>query len=152
MIDAFYRSTQLGLAFDATARALGDERARHHLTRQLLEQAIGERDRMREPAPARTASPLVSIVLPVYNQAALVDEAIAGVLAQTSGNWELIVVDDGSTDDLEARIRRHAGDRRLLFLGQPNQKLPAALNHGFAHARGEFLTWTSPRAWAKPWL
>src|SRR5439155_7583972 len=58
-------------------------------------------------------------------------------------NWELIVVDDGSSDDVEVRVRRHVEDRRVLFLRQPNQKLPAALNHGFAHARGELLTWTS---------
>ncbi len=92
--------------------------------------------------PSR-AAPLVSIVLPVYNQAYLVDEAIVGVLSQTYENWELIVLDDGSTDDLECRVRHYLGDRRLVFLRQPNQKLPAALNHAFGYARGELLTWTS---------
>src|SRR5262249_47236600 len=54
-----------------------------------------------------------------------------------------IVIDDGSSDDLESRIRRYADDRRVLFLRQPNQRLPAALNHAFGVARGELFTWTS---------
>jgi glycosyltransferase involved in cell wall biosynthesis len=65
------------------------------------------------------------------------------VLSQTYRNWELIVLDDGSTDDLERRVRHYLADRRVIFLRQPNQKLPAALNHAFAYARGELLTWTS---------
>ncbi|MGE5268342.1 MAG: glycosyltransferase, partial [Thiohalocapsa sp.] len=105
-----------------------------------------ERDHRRAPSPSPSipaGDPLVSIVLPVCNQAYLVDEAIAGVLSQTYPNWELIVVDDGSTDDLAARVRRHLGDRRMLLLRQPNRRLPAALNAGFARARGALLTWTS---------
>jgi glycosyltransferase involved in cell wall biosynthesis len=65
------------------------------------------------------------------------------VLSQTYRNWELIVLDDGSTDDLEIRVRQYLPDRRVMFLRQPNQKLPAALNHAFAYARGELMTWTS---------
>jgi O-antigen biosynthesis protein len=91
----------------------------------------------------REAAPLVSIVLPVYDQAYLVDEAIGGVFSQTHQNWELIVIDDGSTDDLEHRVRQYRDEPRILFLRQPNQRLPAALNHGMAHARGALLTWIS---------
>ena len=131
-------------------------------TRRAMEKAVGERDRARsqaralwEPAGAdRTrpeatrgatsrSAPLVSVVLPVYNQAYLVDEAIAGMTSQTYENWELVVLDDGSTDDLEHRVRRYLDERRVLFLRQPNQKLPAALNHALAYARGDLLTWTS---------
>ena len=88
-------------------------------------------------------APLVSIVLPVYDQAYLVDEAILGVLSQTYANWELIILDDGSKDDLEHRVRRYLSEPRLLFLRQPNQRLPAALNHALDYARGDLLTWTS---------
>jgi O-antigen biosynthesis protein len=88
-------------------------------------------------------APLVSIALPVYDQAHLVDEAIEGVLSQTHANWELIVIDDGSTDDLEHRVRRYLDEPRMLFLRQPNQRLPAALNHALDYARGDLLTWTS---------
>jgi O-antigen biosynthesis protein len=154
------------LAFHAQASEWHGERG--NLTRQVqearqaMERAVAERDRARGRVPVlaeiaeadrvrseaaraatRRAPPLVSVVLPVFNQGYLVDEAIAGVLSQTYRNWELIVLDDGSTDDLERRVRHYLSDRRVMFLRQPNQKLPAALNHAFAYARGELLTWTS---------
>jgi glycosyltransferase involved in cell wall biosynthesis len=166
LIDAVHRANRVGLAFHARASEWHGERGK--LTRQLqqarcaMERAVAERDRVRGRVPALAeiaeadrirpeaaaaatgqAPPLVSIVLPVFNQGYLVDEAIAGVLSQTYRNWELIVLDDGSTDDLERRVRHYLADRRVLFLRQPNQKLPAALNHAFAYARGELLTWTS---------
>lgn len=163
---AFDRANQLGMAFYEQAAGWRAERGelkrRLQGTRRAMEQAIGERDRVHGralalqkiaagdrtgPAGASVAigrsAPLVSIVLPVYNQADFIGEAIAGVVSQTHENWELIVIDDGSTDDLENRVRHYLGDRRVLFLRQPNQRLPAALNHGFAYARGELLTWTS---------
>jgi len=165
LIEAIHRANRLALAFHAEASRWRAERAeltqRRRQARAAMERAVGQRDRAygralasQETAdnPPRSeaactaiagAAPLVSIVLPVYNQAYLVDEAIAGILSQTHENWELIVVDDGSTDDLENRVRHYLGDRRMLFLRQPNQRLPAALNHGFAHARGDLLTWTS---------
>ncbi|HKS88506.1 MAG TPA: glycosyltransferase [Stellaceae bacterium] len=156
LTDAINRANKLGLLFADSFVAWRDETA--SLRRRLaeagraLEAAIDERDRLRPPAAAAPAlapaaggrtEPLVSIVLPVYNQSCLIDEAVAGVLSQTYSRWELIVVDDGSDDDVERRVRRYRGDRRILFLRQPNQRLPAALNHGFAIASGELLTWTS---------
>ena len=144
LLAASERANRLGLAFHARANEWRAERA---MLRRTLERTVGERDRARAPALPAVAgdwtAPLVSVVLPVYNQAYLVEEAIAGVLAQTYRNWELIVVDDGSTDDLETRIHRYLDEPRILFLRQPNQRLPAALNHGFVYARGEFFTWTS---------
>lgn len=87
---------------------------------------------------------LVSIVLPVYNGGSLLDEAVQSVLAQTYTNFELIIVDDGSTDNTPTQVDRWAArDARIHVLHQQNQKIPRALNHGFALARGEFLTWTS---------
>lgn len=153
MIDAVHRGNRLALAFlDEVDSWQGERRiltGRLQQARRALERAVGERDRLRPlappPRPAATGetAPLVSIVLPVFNQAYLVEEAIAGILGQTYPNWELLIVDDGSTDDLAERVRRYADDRRVLFLRQPNQRLPAALNHGFAWAQGELLTWTS---------
>jgi len=87
---------------------------------------------------------LTSIVLPVYNGAAYLREAIESVLAQTRAEFELIVVDDGSTDDTPDILAEYASrDRRIRVIRQTNQKLPAALNAGFRAAAGEFLTWTS---------
>jgi glycosyltransferase involved in cell wall biosynthesis len=86
---------------------------------------------------------LISVVLPVYNGAAFLAASIDSVLAQTYPDFELIVVDDGSTDDTPAILRNYESHPRVRIVRQPNRKLPAALNAGFAEARGEFSTWTS---------
>lgn len=86
---------------------------------------------------------LVSIVLPVYNQANLIDEAIEGVLNQTYPHWELIIIDDGSSDDLQSVLERYKADKRIFVAHQPNQKLPSALNNGNQLVRGSYITWTS---------
>ena len=86
---------------------------------------------------------LVSIVLPVYNGARFVRESIESVLGQTYPAWELIIVDDGSTDATPGILAAYAHHPQIKLLHQQNQKLPAALNLGFRHAAGEFLTWTS---------
>ncbi len=89
-------------------------------------------------------SGLVSIVLPVFNGEAYLAEAIGSIRGQTYPHWELIVVDDGSTDRSAAIAREHArADARIRVEQQPNLKLPAALNTGFRSARGDFFTWIS---------
>jgi glycosyltransferase involved in cell wall biosynthesis len=97
-------------------------------------------------SPLRFASEpgLVSIVLPVYNGEAFLREALDSVLAQTYTRFEVIAVDDGSTD-ASGRILDEvaARDARVQVLHQPNRKLPAALSAGFRRARGQYLTWTS---------
>lgn len=86
---------------------------------------------------------LVSIVLPVYNQAQYLGDAIDGVLGQTYPDLELIIVNDGSTDGVERVLERYRGVPNVTVINQSNQKLPRALNNGFARAAGEFYTWTS---------
>ena len=86
---------------------------------------------------------LVSVVLPVYNQADLLPAAIDSVLKQHYPLFELIVVNDGSRDDVETVLERYYRHPRVRILIQANQKLPAALNSGFDVAQGEFWTWTS---------
>lgn len=87
---------------------------------------------------------MVSIVLPVYNGERYLGEAIASVRRQTHPQWELIIVNDGSTDGSRAAALRHAGeDARIRLIDQPNRKLPAALSAGFRAARGDYFTWTS---------
>ena len=86
---------------------------------------------------------LVTVVLPVYNQADLLEKSIDSVLAQTYQEFELIIVNDGSTDGVEAILDKYVTHPKVLILTQQNQKLPTALNTGFAHAKGEFYTWTS---------
>jgi glycosyltransferase involved in cell wall biosynthesis len=81
--------------------------------------------------------PLVSIVIPTYNRAAYLGEAIESVLAQDYAPIELIVIDDGSTDDTQAVLERYAGRCRCEV--QENQGQSRTLNRGWQLARGEIL-------------
>jgi len=80
--------------------------------------------------------PLVSVVLPVYNGAAFLGEALASVRAQDHPAVEIIVIDDGSTDGSAALARSFPGVRCET---QPNQGNAAARNRGIALARGDFV-------------
>lgn len=81
---------------------------------------------------------LISIITPTYNRANLLAEAIASVLHQSYGNWELIVVDDGSTDNTREVVLEPEDDR-IQYLHQENQQAAAARNRGVSAARGEYL-------------
>ncbi|MBP8951377.1 MAG: glycosyltransferase [Armatimonadetes bacterium] len=94
--------------------------------------------------------PRVSVVLPVWNQARLLGESIRSVLDQTYRNLELIVVDDGSEEDLEAVFRSFSHDHRLRVVRRSHEGLPQALSAGFWHASGELFTWTSADNLMKP--
>ncbi len=89
--------------------------------------------------------PLVTIVLPTYNGSRFLEEAIGSCLAQSYTGFELIIVDDASTDSTPQIIARFQElDRRIRSVRHAtNLGLPAALNTGFAISRGELLTWTS---------
>lgn len=84
-----------------------------------------------------TAAPRISIIIPVYNRAALVGRALDSVFAQTYRDYEIIVVDDGSSDG-SAELLESYGDR-LITLRQANAGAAAARNSGIAMARGEFI-------------
>ena len=83
-------------------------------------------------------SPRVSVIIPAYNQAQYLGEAIRSVLAQTFTNFELIVVDDGSTDSTASIVTKYK-DPRLHYINQINKGLPEARNTGIAAAMGEYL-------------
>jgi glycosyltransferase involved in cell wall biosynthesis len=85
-------------------------------------------------------SPLVSIVMPTYNQGKFIRQAVESILAQTFTDFELIVVDDGSTDDT-ADVLASIRDARLSVIRQPNGGTGSALNTGFLHTTGPFETW-----------
>ncbi|MGP1471077.1 MAG: glycosyltransferase [Schwartzia sp. (in: firmicutes)] len=89
--------------------------------------------------------PIVSVVLPSYNGARYIEESIDSVLRQTFSNWELILVNDGSTDRTRDIMEAYAAkDGRIRVIhNDPNQRLPRSLNIGFRQARGKYLTWTS---------
>lgn len=82
----------------------------------------------------------VSVVIPVYNRASVVHEAIDSALAQDAGGIEVLVVDDGSTDDTaEAVSRRYRDDSRVRVIRRANGGPAAARNTGIAQAHGRYL-------------
>ena len=88
---------------------------------------------------------LISIVLPVYNGEKRIGRSIDSIIGQTYSNWELIIVNDHSTDNTLETIKQYAdSDERIKIINnEENRKLPVSLNIGFASATGEYLTWTS---------
>ncbi len=96
--------------------------------------------------------PVVSIILPAYNQATHLGQAIASVLAQTYTDWELIVVDDGSTDGTGA-VARSFTDPRVRYFYQANQERSRARNFGIQQATGEFIAFLDDDDfWLPPYL
>lgn len=89
--------------------------------------------------------PKISIVLPSYNRAHYLAGSIESCLAQTFKDFELIIVDDCSTDNSFALAQTYASkDPRIQVIkNDVNRKLPASLNIGFAGAKGHYLTWIS---------
>lgn len=89
-----------------------------------------------------TSDCLISIVLPTYNGSKYIELSIRSILGQTHSNFELIVVDGGSTDNT-LEIVQSFKDSRIKIIHQPanSGRLPGALNLGFAHAAGDFFTW-----------
>jgi len=84
--------------------------------------------------------PFFSIIVPTYNRAHLISKAIESVIAQSFVNWELIIVDDGSTDktmDLIASYQEK--DTRIRYIYQENAERSAARNNGIDHAKGEYI-------------
>lgn len=84
-------------------------------------------------------SPRVSVVLPVYNGARYLAEAIESVLAQTYPHWEIVAVNDGSRDHSNEIVGRYLESRRVKYIEQSNQGVARARNTGIAHSCGEFI-------------
>lgn len=83
-------------------------------------------------------SPRVSVVIPTYNRAQFIASAIESVLTQTFGDFELIVVDDGSTDRT-SEIVTSISDPRLVFVRQDNAGRSTARNRALALAKGAYI-------------
>lgn len=85
-------------------------------------------------------APLVSVIIPCYNRAHLIAQAISSVRRQTFQDWELIIVDDGSSDDLCLALRECCADERIRLVRHPkNLGEPAARNTGIGVALGRFI-------------
>src|SRR5215471_8580747 len=86
------------------------------------------------------AAPLVSVVMSVYNDQRFISTAIDSILLQTFSNFELIIIDDGSTDGTPEILESYARqDLRIRILRQPNKGTTAAANLGMSVARGSYI-------------
>lgn len=90
----------------------------------------------------------VSVIIPTYCRAALLEQAIASVRTQDFEDYEIIVVDDGSTDDTGNRIRKFGDKVRYIY--QENQGLSAARNKGLSAVRGEYIALLDDDDWWMP--
>src|SRR5262245_35299311 len=83
---------------------------------------------------------LVSVIVPSYNASRYIRETLESVLGQTYSSFEVIVVDDGSTDETAAIVGDHSRrDSRIRLVSQSNAGVGAARNRGIAEASGEFI-------------
>ena len=85
--------------------------------------------------------PLVSIIMPAYNAEKYIQESIESVLAQTYQNWELLIVNDASTDNTKAIINNYLSDPRIKIINhQKNKGLAQTRNTGIEQSTGEYIT------------
>lgn len=85
-------------------------------------------------------SPKVSVVIPCYNQAIYLKEAVFSVIGQSYQNWEIIIVNDGSTDNSEEIAKEcTAIDSRIIYISQSNHGVSAARNNGIKASKGKYI-------------
>lgn len=98
-----------------------------------------------------THEPLVTVIIPSFNHADYIDQAIASVRAQTYDNWELIVVDDGSSDDTPEILQKFESQPRIAVIRNPvNRGQSAVLNQALAASTGEFVCFLPSDDWYLP--
>ena len=94
----------------------------------------------------------VSVVIPTYNRAYCIDNAIQSVLSQTHSDVEVVIVDDGSTDGTRELIKvRYASDNRIKYIHRENGGVSAARNTGLRQATGDFIALLDSDDVWKPW-
>jgi glycosyltransferase involved in cell wall biosynthesis len=81
----------------------------------------------------------VSIIIPAYNAARFLGQTIESILCQTWQNWELIIIDDGSTDDTEKVAQPYLNDNRIIYRKQQNMGCSGAKNTGLQLATGDYI-------------
>lgn len=95
------------------------------------------------------AEPLVSVIIPAYNSMPYLTECIKSVVNQSYSNLQIIVIDDGSTDDT-ARFMQSLSDSRIDFTSTENRGVSAARNLGLSKVAGEFVMFVDADDWIEP--
>lgn len=97
-----------------------------------------------------TAGPKVTVAMPVYNGSKTLGRAITSILTQSYDDFELLVIDDGSSDN-SVNVIKSFDDRRLrLIVHESNQGLAGTRNHLLEESRGEYTAWLDQDDWAHP--
>jgi glycosyltransferase involved in cell wall biosynthesis len=100
-----------------------------------------------------SADDLISIITPTYNRGYVIEKAVESAMSQTYPHWELIIVDDGSTDDTDQVLERYLDDERVVVVHKNRQGVGAARNAGIKLARGEYIAFLdSDDIWDKNFL
>lgn len=93
---------------------------------------------------------MISVIIPVYNAEKWLNRCIDSVLAQTLSDWELILIDDGSTDDSPTICdQAAASDERIRVIHQENQGASLARRNGIAEAKGEYISFVDSDDWVE---
>lgn len=100
-------------------------------------------------SPLKSVTPLVSVIIPVYNGSKYILTAINSVIRQTYSNYEIIVIDDGSTDNTRQQLKKYQS--QITYIFQENQGSAAARNVGIHLSKGELVAFLdSDDFWAMP--
>ncbi len=117
--------------------------------KRLLTRQVGT---SKHPLPQEACPVLISIVTPTYNRRALLQKAVASVLGQSYVNWELIVVDDGSTDGTD-ELQKTYHDSRIRWITRPKEGVCRARNTALRLARGAYVAFLdSDNVWYPTFL
>ena len=84
---------------------------------------------------------MISIIIPLYNKENGIERCVTSVLSQTYTNWELLIIDDGSTDGSFKRIESFLCDKRIRYIYKNNGGVSSARNKGILEAKGEWITY-----------
>lgn len=97
------------------------------------------------------STPFLSVIVPLYNAETYLSQSLDSILSQTFTDFELLLIDDGSTDDSPAICERYAArDPRIRIFHKKNGGLVSARQHGFPQARGEYVTFVDSDDWIDP--
>ena len=82
---------------------------------------------------------MFSVIMPVYNGEKFIDEAIESVFMQSENDWELIIVNDGSTDSTGEVLGKYDKNEKIRIINQPNSGVSVARNNGMENAKGDYI-------------
>lgn len=84
---------------------------------------------------------MITVIVPLYNKESSIARCINSVKNQSLSDWELIIVDDGSTDKSSAIVKTYLSDERIIYLPKSNGGVSSARNYGIRHAKGDWITY-----------